>query len=137
MDGCPSKTITYQSVNQLQPPTTCSPSYSVSEVCGHQKVVLDDKGGLLRVHDKAFDDPGCHYPLLRIKIGTGFIDEVDVSWNTKCKHDGDTLKFTTGQILDFLIDKIIQLEGFVDIRLKKATVSRHSAIRHLLALRRT
>jgi len=50
----------------------------VGQVGGHDEVVLDDEGGLLGVHDEAFDDLTSDDTLLRVQVRAGFVDEVDV-----------------------------------------------------------
>lgn len=52
------------------------------------------------------------------RTGRRLINEVDISRDTESKNDSDSLKFTTGQMLDFLVNKIIELEGLDDIRLE-------------------
>jgi len=80
--------------------------------------VLDDKGGLLGVHDEALDHTCSHDALFRVQVCRGFVDEVDIGWYTEGKDNGDTLQFTTGQVLDFLIDKVVHLERLVDVCLE-------------------
>jgi len=41
---------------------------SVGQVCGHNKIVLDDKGSLLGVHDEALDDTRGDDTLFRVEV---------------------------------------------------------------------
>lgn len=91
---------------------------TVGEVSGHDEIVLDDKSSLLGVHDETLDDAGNNDTLLGVKIGGRLVDHVDIGWETQCKHDGDTLQFTTRQVLDFLINEVIELQGLDNIRLE-------------------
>jgi len=70
------------------------------------------------VHDETLDDTGSNDTLLGIEVGTRLIDEVDIGRDTKSQDDSDTLQFTTGQVLDFLVDEVIHLQGLVDIGLE-------------------
>ena len=91
---------------------------SVSQVSGHDEIVLNDECRLLGVHDETLDDTGSNDTLLRVQVGRRLVNDVDVSRNTKGKHDGNTLQFTTGQVLDFLVNEILELEGLDDISLE-------------------
>lgn len=79
----------------------------VGEVSGHDEVVLDDKCGLLGVHDEALDNSGGDDTLLGVKVGGRFVDNVDIGRQTQCQNDGNSLQFTTRQMLDFLVDEVI------------------------------
>lgn len=91
---------------------------SICKVGGHDEIVLNDEGGLLSVHNEAFDDTGGDYALLGVKVGAWFIDEIDVGGNPQSEDNGDTLEFTTGEVLHFLIDEVVEFEGLVDISLE-------------------
>ena len=91
---------------------------AVGKVGGHDEIVLDDEGGLLGVHDEALDDARGDDTLLRVEVGGRLVDDVDVGGHAEGEHDGDTLQLTTGQVLDFLVDKVVHLERLVDIGLE-------------------
>ena len=91
---------------------------AVGKVGGHDEIVLDDEGGLLGVHDETLDDARCDNTLFGIEVGGRLVDNVDVCGHTEGEHDGDTLQFTTGQVLDFLVDEVVHLQGLVDIGLE-------------------
>ena len=91
---------------------------SVGEIGGHDEIVLDDEGGLLGVHDESLDDAGGNDTLLGVQVGGGLVDEVNVGGDTEGQNDGDALQFTTGQVLDFLVDEIIKLQGLDDVGLE-------------------
>lgn len=91
---------------------------TVSKVGCHDEIVLDDKGGLLGVHDEALDDARRDNTLFGIEVGGRLVDNVDVGGHTEGEHDGDTLQFTTGQVLHFLVDEVVHLQGLVDIGLE-------------------
>lgn len=80
--------------------------------------MLDNEGRLLAVHDEALDDAGGDDALLAVEVGGWFVDEVDVSGDAKGEDNGHALEFAAGEILDFLVDEIVELEGLVDVGLK-------------------
>lgn len=80
---------------------------TISKVSCHDEIVLDNKSCSLGVHDEALDDSRGNDTLLRIEVGRRLVNEVDISRHAEGKHDGDTLQFTTRQVLDFLIDKVV------------------------------
>ena len=90
----------------------------VGEVGRHYEVVLDDEGGLLCVHDEALDDAGGDDTLFGVEIGGGLVDQVDVCGDPEGENDGDTLQFSARQVLDFLVDEVVELEGLVHVGLE-------------------
>ena len=80
--------------------------------------MLDNKGGFLAVHDESLDDSGGDDTLLGVQVGRWLIDEVDVCGEAKSKDDGHALQLTTRQILDFLVDKVFDLQRLVDVGLE-------------------
>jgi hypothetical protein len=80
--------------------------------------VLDDEGRLLAVHDEALDDAGGDDALLAVEVGGWFVDEVDVSGDAKGEDNCHALEFAAGEILDFLVDEIVELEGLVHVGLE-------------------
>lgn len=91
---------------------------AVSQVGGHDEIVLDDKGSLLVVHDEALDDARGNNTLLGVEVGRGLINQVDVGGETQREDNGNTLQFTTGQVLDLLVDEVVELEGLDDVGLE-------------------
>lgn len=91
---------------------------AISKVRSHDEIVLDDEGRLFGVHDETLDDARGNDALLGVEVGGGLVDEVNVCGHAERQDDGDTLQFTTGQVLDFLVDKVIELEGLDDIGLE-------------------
>lgn len=91
---------------------------TVSQVGGHDEIVLDDEGSLLGVHDETLDDTGGDNTLLGIQVGGRLVNQVEVGGHTQSQDNGDTLQFTTGQVLNFLVDEIVKLERLVDIGLE-------------------
>lgn len=91
---------------------------AVGKVSGHDEIVLDNEGGLLGVHDETLDDARGNDTLLRVEVGRGLVNEIDVGGHTERENDGNTLQFTTGQILDLLVDEVIELQGLDDISLE-------------------
>merc|ERR1719234_1710133 len=53
-------------------------NHPVSQVGGHDEVVLDNKAGLLGVQDEPLDHLGGHQSLLGVQVGTGLINKVDI-----------------------------------------------------------
>lgn len=84
---------------------------TIGKISSHDEIVLDDEGSLLGMHDVSLDDTGGNDTLLGVEVCRGLVDEVDIGGHTKSEDDGDTLQFTTGQVLDFLVDEIVELQG--------------------------
>lgn len=91
---------------------------TVGEIGGHDEIVLDNEGGLLGVHDETLDNSGSHDTLFRVKVSARLVDHVDIGRHSESKDNSNTLQFTTRQVLNFLVDEIIDLEGLVDIGLE-------------------
>lgn len=91
---------------------------TVGKVGGHDEIVLDDEGGLLRVHDETLDDPGGNDTLLGVEVCRRLIDQVDIGWDTQGQDNGNTLQLTTRQVLDLLVDEVVHLQWLVDIGLE-------------------
>lgn len=91
---------------------------AIGQVRSHDEIVLDDECGLLCVHDESLDYACSNDTLLGVQVGGRLIDQVDVGGHTQGQHDGNTLKFTTGQMLDFLVDEVVQLQGLHNIGLE-------------------
>lgn len=91
---------------------------TIGEISSHDEIVLDDKGGLFGMHDEALDNARGNDTLFGVEVGRRLVDYVDVGWQTQGEDNGDSLQFTTGQMLDFLVDEIIKLEGLNDVSLE-------------------
>ena len=91
---------------------------TVGKVSGHDEVVLDNESGSLGVHDETLDNSGSNDALLGVEVGGRLVNEVDIRWHAKGKDNCNTLQFTTGQVLDFLVNEIIQLERLDNISLE-------------------
>lgn len=91
---------------------------TVGQISGHDEIVLDDEGGLLGVHDESLDDTGSNDTLLGIQVGRRLVNEVDIGGHAQREDNGNTLQFTTGQVLDFLVNEVIELQGLDDIGLE-------------------
>ena len=87
----------------------------VRQVRCHDKVVFDDKCRLFGVQDESFDNLGGNDTLFRVEVGRRFVDEVDISWGTETKDEGDALKFTTREGLHFIVEDVVQGEGLEDV----------------------
>src|SRR6201996_5390976 len=97
---------------------TVENNHSICQISCHYEIVFDDKGSLLRMHDKPLNDAGSNDTLFGIQICRWLINEIDISWNTKCQNNGNALQFTTRQILNFLINKIIHFERLIHVSLE-------------------
>lgn len=82
---------------------------TVGKVGSHDEIVLDDEGRLLGVHDVSLDNTRCNDTLLGVEVGGRLVDEVNIGGDTKGKDDGYALQFTTGQVLDFLVNEVLEL----------------------------
>jgi hypothetical protein len=84
---------------------------AVSEIGGHDEIVLDDEGRLLGVHDEPLDDAAGHDTLFGIEICTDvskctenvsccswrltrrrLVDEVDIGGHAKGQDNGDLFR---------------------------------------------
>lgn len=91
---------------------------TIGKIGGHDEIVLNDEGSLLGVHDESLNHSRGNDTLLGVKISGRLVNQVDVGGNSEGKDNGDSLKFTTGQVLDFLINEVIKLEGLDDVGLE-------------------
>ncbi|KAI6772291.1 hypothetical protein HG530_003249 [Fusarium avenaceum] len=91
---------------------------TIGKVGGHDEIVLDNESSLLGVHDESLDDSRSNDTLLGIKVGRGLVNQVDIGRDTESKDNGNTLQFTTGQVLDFLVDEVLELERLDNIGLE-------------------
>mmetsp|Transcript_1606 Transcript_1606/g.3459 ORF Transcript_1606/g.3459 Transcript_1606/m.3459 type:complete len:321 (+) Transcript_1606:521-1483(+) len=89
---------------------------TICQICCHDEIVLYHKCRFLAVHDEAFDDLGTIDTLFRIKVGTGFIDKIDIGRFTQRKRDSETLQFSPGQRLHSVIDDRFNCQRLHDIR---------------------
>jgi hypothetical protein len=80
--------------------------------------VLDNEGRLLSVHDETLDNAGSDDTLLGVEVGGGLVDQVDIRGLTECEDDGHTLQFSSGQVLDLLVDEVVDTKGLVDVGLE-------------------
>lgn len=91
---------------------------TIGKIGGHGEIVLNDEGSLLGVHDETLDDSRSNNTLLRVKVGRGLVKEVNIRRHTKSKNNGNTLQFTTRQVLDFLVNEVIELKRLDDVSLE-------------------
>ena len=91
---------------------------TISEICCHNEIVLDDEGGFLGVHDESLNDSSGNDALLGIKVRRRFINEVDVGWKTESEDNGYSLQFSSGESFDFLVDELVKLQWLNDIGLE-------------------
>lgn len=91
---------------------------TVSKIGCHDEIVLDDKSRFLGMHDETLDDSCSDDTLLRVQVGAGFINYIDISWDAKSENYSNTLQFTTGKVLDFLVDEVINIERLIDVGLE-------------------
>jgi hypothetical protein len=128
---------------------TLKDDHTVSHVGGHDEIVLNNKGSLLRVKDEPLDDLGSHDTLLRVKVGGRLVNQVDVGLiNPKMRRNmyeseeeklemkrkmethglaktedkGNTLKLTTREVLNLLVHETLHLEGTDDVGLELGVV---------------
>ena len=88
---------------------------SVGKISGHDEIVLDDESSLLGMHNEPLDHFGAHHTLLRVQIGRGLVDQIDVCRLAETKSHGGTLQLSTGQVLDLLVDNVVDAKRFHDI----------------------
>jgi hypothetical protein len=63
----------------------------ISKIGSHDKIVLYNKGTSLGIEDPSLHDLGSDQTLFRVKVGTGFIDKIDITWFGKSKNNSDSL----------------------------------------------
>lgn len=97
---------------------------SVGEVGRHDKVVLDNKGGLFGVDDEALDHLGGDDALLRVEVRGRLVDEVNVGGLAEAEHERDALKLSSRQVLHLLVDNGLDHHRLDDVRLKLRVVER-------------
>src|SRR4051812_7977469 len=51
---------------------------TISQVGGHDEIVLNDEGGLLGVHNETLDDTGSNNTLLRVQVRRRLVNQVQV-----------------------------------------------------------
>ena len=91
---------------------------TISKICGHNNVMLDDHCRLLRVKNETFNDLRCLNTLFRIKICTRLVNQVNISRLSKSKNQRNTLELTTREGLHILIDNVVQTHGLHNICLE-------------------
>ena len=66
--------------------------------------------------------------MLGVEVGRRLVNQVDVCGHAEGENNSNTLKFTTGQVLDFLIDEVFGPANFVaSVIWEKADSPRNSA----------
>ena len=91
---------------------------AIGEVGSHDEIVFDNEGGLLGVHNESFDNTRSDNTLFGVEVGGGLINQVDIGWDTEGENDSYSLQFSSGQVLYFLVDEIVEFERFDDIGLE-------------------
>merc|ERR1719336_604395 len=89
--------------------------HPVCQVGGHDEIVLDNEASLLSVQDEPLNHLGRHQPLLRVQVGAGLINKVDIGRLAKTKSQGNSLQLTTRKVLNLLVYDVINLERSHDI----------------------
>mmetsp|Transcript_42404 Transcript_42404/g.99326 ORF Transcript_42404/g.99326 Transcript_42404/m.99326 type:complete len:433 (-) Transcript_42404:835-2133(-) len=89
---------------------------AVGEVGGHDEVVLDDEGRLLRVHDEALDHLGGDDALLAIEVGAGLIDEVDVGRRAQRDDERHALQLSARKVPHLLVHESLYQHRLHDVR---------------------
>jgi len=80
--------------------------------------VLDDEGRFLGMKNESLDDFCGDDTLFRIEVCGRFVDEVNIGRLTKTEHKSNTLQFSTGKSLNFVVENTLEVERFHDIRVK-------------------
>ena len=70
------------------------------------------------MHNESLDDTGADDTLLGIEVGGRLVNQVNIGRQTESHNNGYTLQFTTGQVLDFLVNEIVQLERLDNVGLE-------------------
>jgi len=77
----------------------------VSQVCSHDEIVLHDECSSLGLHDPTLHDLSGNDTLLGVQVRGWLIDKVDIARLSEGKYNSNALQFTTGQILNVLIEQ--------------------------------
>ena len=88
----------------------------IGEISRHDEIVLHDKGSSLGIDDPTFHDASSEDTLFRIQVRGWLIDKIEVARLCQGNDQGDTLKLTTRQVLDFVIKERVDIEGDKDFR---------------------
>ena len=80
--------------------------------------MLDDKAGLLGVNNETLDDLAHNNTLLGIEVSRRLINKVNIGRTTKTKDKSHSLKFTTRQVLELLIQDSLNGQRLDDIRVE-------------------
>jgi hypothetical protein len=81
----------------------------ISKISGHDEIMFNDETSLLGVQDESLDNLRGDNSLFGIQISRRFINQVNISRLTESKNNSNSLKFTTGKSLNFVVLKMIDL----------------------------
>mmetsp|Transcript_10961 Transcript_10961/g.37287 ORF Transcript_10961/g.37287 Transcript_10961/m.37287 type:complete len:249 (+) Transcript_10961:636-1382(+) len=90
--------------------------HAVGEVGCHDEVVLHDEGRLLGVHDESLNHLCGHDALLRVEVGGGLVDEVDVRRLAQAEREGHALELPAREVHHVLVNERVHIEGLHHVR---------------------
>ena len=70
------------------------------------------------MENESLDDFCGDDTLFRIEVCGRFVNEVNIRWLTKTEYESNTLQFSAGKSLDFVVEDTLEVERFHDIRVK-------------------
>jgi len=80
--------------------------------------MLDDESTSLRVQDPSLHDTRSKNSLLRIEIGRWLINKINVTRFSEGKDNSHSLKLTTRQCLNFIVQQFFNVERDEDLSLE-------------------
>jgi hypothetical protein len=88
---------------------------TVSEVGGHDEIVLNDEGSLLSVENETLDNLGGNDTLLGVEVSRGLVDQIDIGRLAEAENKSKTLELTTRESLNLLIQQRLDFHGLGNI----------------------
>ena len=67
----------------------------VSQISGHDEIVLHNKAGFFCVEDESLDAPGAFDSLFRVEVGRGLVDQIYVSGLSESNNGCDSLQLSS------------------------------------------
>lgn len=83
----------------------------IGQISWHDEIVLNNEGALLVVQDESFQHFGSNNSLLTIQICRGLIDQVSISTLRQGQNNGDSLKLSSWEFLNLVVNNVIKLHG--------------------------
>lgn len=96
----------------------------VRKVGCHDEIMLNDERASLGIDDPSLDDLGDNHSLLRVEVGGWLVNQINIARLSEAKDQGDSLKLSSGQSLDIIVQNILHLQWHDDFRFKEGGLPR-------------